>query len=76
MSKTLIEELADLKRVFAEDSAEADLIRRAMFMLDDQERVIGRLKDEQKQQGLLSPRGRHAMDKLQGLDLALGGKLQ
>ena len=69
MSKSLIEELAVLKDLFEVDSKEADVVRRAMFRIDEQERAIARLEADRDEPDLLSGRGRLMMAQLERMGL-------
>ena len=70
MEKTLIEELAKLKGCFHVDSAEADLLRRAILTIDEQERAIRNYKKCEEKNPLFGRSGARGLGRLFLGDLA------
>ena len=64
MTKSLIEELAELKARYHVESREADILRKAMFRIAEQERKLRDFQDRQDEGLLLARSGGKGLDRL------------
>ena len=64
MKKTLIEELSELKSHYQVDSREADILRKAMFKIAEQERMLRDFQERQDEGLILARSGGKGLDRL------------
>ena len=64
MKKTLIEELSELKCHYQVDSREADILRKAMFKIAEQERMLRDFQARQDEGLILARSGGKGLDRL------------